>query len=81
MEVFKYILILLVMPFVLIFCYFVGSFSIYALFRNSDSVNNINSNSWTSRVVFTILGMIIVVVISKIMEQAGCSPNDDYYRM
>ena len=81
MEIFKYIGILIGIPIVLIFCYFIGSSCIYTLFRNNDNVNSFNFDSWTFRIFSTILGLIIVIVISSLMEQAGCSSNDDYYRM
>jgi hypothetical protein len=83
MTILKIILFLVVAPFVLGFCYFVGSFFIDIIMKDkNNSKETINENKWGNRIVRIIIGIIIVMVLGKAMEKAGCSSNEDkYYRM
>ncbi|MGE4346832.1 MAG: hypothetical protein AB7D46_05385 [Flavobacteriaceae bacterium] len=81
MEIFKIILILIVLPFLLGFCYIIGEvFSSFMSDNKKDSKQNIrNDNKFFKTIIKIILGIIIIVVLGKVMENAGCSSNEDRY--
>jgi amino acid transporter len=83
MSFLKYIIAIILIPFVLTICYYIGLTAVSPLLeKKNDFKKNTNNDTWIHRIIYIIIGFILILIINKIMEGTGCSSNEDkHYRM